>query len=443
MLYLGKELTSKRFIGDPKLFSLEERIFNTVCLFVLISMCFEIPFNLYMGLMVSAFLSIFGLFFCTVLYYLSRFKRKSKLGINLFCLLCNGAITGSYFYNSGINGPNLLMFVLVFFLSVSIIPKKNFKIWLPLNVLLVLSIIVVEYLYPELIPNIYTDKLTKTIDYSFTYLIVGCLIYLIVSYIRQNYDHERVSAMEKNIAIEQQHAEILLQKKELERLNSEKDKLFSIVSHDIRMPLNSIQGYLEMLSEHDLVEEEKEYLKQQLLQLTRDTSDMVLNILSWSKTQMEGSYVELAQLNVSKAINEGLNVERNAATIKGVELQIKADENLIILADKNMFQLVIRNLVNNAIKFTPAGGTITISTHKNEDNCCISIKDNGLGIDPKQQDTLFKLKASSTFGTNNERGIGLGLLLCKEFTDLQGGTIGFERNIDKGSNFFLSFKLAN
>ena len=436
MLYLGKQLTSRRFIGDPKLFSLEERIFNTVSLFVFISMCFEIPFNLYMGLTVSAFLSIFGLFFCAALYYLSRFKRKSKLGIHLFCLLCNAAITGSYFYNSGINGPNLLMFLLVFFLSVSIIPKKNFKIWLPLNLLLVLSIIVIEYIYPELIPNIYTDQLSKTIDYSFTYLIVGGLIYLVVSYIRKNYDYERVSALEKNIAIEEQ-------KKELERLNSEKDKLFSIVSHDIRMPLNSIQGYLEMLAEHDLDEDEKEYLKEQLLQLTRDTSDMVLNILSWSKTQMEGSYVELAQLNVSEALKEGLNIEKNAAKRKGVDLVIKTDDSLTILADKNMLQLVIRNLVNNAIKFTQNGGLITLTTQRRGEDCCISIKDNGLGINPEQQETLFKLKAISTYGTNNERGIGLGLLLCKEFTDLQGGKIWFERNTDKGSSFFLSFKLAN
>lgn len=396
-----------------------------------------------MGLMVSAFLSIFGLFFCAALYYLSRFKRKSKLGINLFCLLCNAAITGSYFYNSGINGPNFLMFLLVFFLSVSIIPKKNFKIWLPFNFLLVLSIIVVEYVYPELIPNVYTDELSKTIDFSFTYIIVGGLIYLVVSYIRKNYDYERASALEKNIAIEEQNAEILLQKKELERLNSEKDKLFSIVSHDIRMPLNSIQGYLEMLSEHDLDEDEKEYLKQQLLQLTRDTSDMVLNILSWSKTQMEGSYVELEQLNVSEALKAGLNIEKNAAKRKGVDLVIKTDDSLTILADKNMLQLVIRNLVNNAIKFTQNGGLITLTTQRKGEDCCISIKDNGLGIEPEQQENLFKLKAISTYGTNNERGIGLGLLLCKEFTDLQGGKIWFERNTDKGSSFFLSFKLAN
>lgn len=396
-----------------------------------------------MGLMVSGFLSVFGLFFCAVLYYLSRFKRKSKLGINIFCLLCNAAITASYFYNSGINGPNLLMFLLVFFLSVSIIPKKDFKTWLPFNLLLVLSIIVVEYFYPQLAPNVYADELSKIIDYSFTYAIVVGLFYLIISYIRKNYDYERVSALEKNIAIEKQNAEILLQKKELERLNSEKDKLFSIVSHDIRMPLNSIQGYLEMLSENDIDEEEKDYLRQQLLQITRDTSDMVMNILSWSKNQMEGSYVELVQINVSDVVKKGLNLEKNAAKRKGVELVINSDDSFNILADKNMFQLIVRNLVNNAIKFTPRGGLIEINTLKKGKDCCISIKDNGLGINQEQQEKLFKLRASSTYGTNNERGIGLGLLLCKEFTDLQEGKIWFEPNADKGSNFFISFKLAN
>lgn len=442
MLVPLKKLNGKKLIGDPNLFSLEERIFNTVCIIAVITMCFEIPFNLIIGLVVPASLCVFGLLFSAYLYYISRFKRQSSFGIKLFCVMCNVCFAINYFYNSGIYGPNLLLFSLVFLMIVAIIPKAHFKFWLPMNVILVFAILIVEYLYPQLVPNAYADPLNKTIDFGTTYLVVVVLIYFAISYIRENYDYERVSVLNKNLAIEAQNTKIMEQNNELERLHIEKDKLFSIVTHDIRSPLGSIQSYLEILTENDLDEKERMSLEQQLLQITRDTSDMLTNLLSWFKTQMEGAHVDLNVLPVKDALINGLSIEKNIAVGKGVELIISSEEDLAIIADQNMFQLVLRNLVGNAIKFTEPGGMITIGTLKDRDHCQIMIKDNGRGIDPVQQEKLFKLKASSTFGTHNERGIGLGLLLCKEYTELQGGKIWFESNVDKGSTFFLSFKLA-
>lgn len=435
MQVLGKKLDGNRLIGNPELFSLQERIFNTVCIIAFITMCFEIPFNFFIGLAVPAGLCIFGVVFSAYVYYLSRFRRKSSLGIKLFCIICNAAFTVNYFFNSGIYGPNLLLFSLVFLMVIAVIPKEHFKIWIPINILLVFAILSVEYFYPQSAPNVYISLLSKTIDFGVTYLVVVTLTYFAISYIRKNYDGERFSVDEKNKAIEKQ-------KLELERINSEKDKLFSIVAHDIRMPLNSIQSYLELLSETDLVEEERAHVQKQLLQITRDTSAMVTNVLSWSKTQMGGSRVELAPMDVKEALVNGLNIEKSISHKKGVALEIKSEDGLHIIADHNMFQLVVRNLVNNAIKFTEKGGYVVVLAKRNAGNCYIEVRDNGLGISLEQQKKLFKLKALSTYGTNKEKGIGLGLLLCKEFTDLQGGRIWFENNGDKGSAFLLSFALS-
>ncbi len=442
MLVLGKKLNGKKLIGDPNLFSLEERIFNTVCIIAFITMCFEVPFNFFIGLVVPGFLCVFGVLFSAFLYYLSRFKRKSSLGIKVFCIVCNICFAINYFYNSGIYGPNLLLFALVFLMIVAIIPKAHFKIWLPMNVILVFAILIAEYLDPQLIPNAYANPLNKAIDFGTTYLVVVVLIYFAISYIRENYDYERVSVLKKNIAIETQNTKIIEQNSELERLHIEKDKLFSIVTHDIRSPLSSIQSYLEILTEHDLSQAERISLEQQLLQITRDTSDMLTNVLSWSKTQMEGAHVELTVLSVTEALNTGLSIEKSIAVRKGVKLNVVNNQQLSIIADQNMFQLVLRNLVSNAIKFTQPGGLITVSASEEDGYCCIMVKDNGKGIETKQQEQLFKLKASSTFGTHNEKGIGLGLLLCKEYTDLQDGKIWFESRVNEGSTFFLSFKLA-
>ncbi len=116
-------------------------------------------------------------------------------------------------------------------------------------------------------------------------------------------------------------------------------------------------------------------------------------------------------------------------------------EGVIIAADLNMFKIVVRNLVNNAIKFTPEGGAVSVFVERNHQHCFIKVKDNGIGVNPNDRETLFNLTALSTFGTNNEKGVGLGLLLCKEFTELQGGEIWYEANEDRGSTFVVSFKL--
>lgn len=443
MLILGKKLDGRKLIGDPVLFSLEERIFNTFCIIAFITMCFEVPFNFYIKLIVPACLCVFGVIASAFLYYLSRFKRKSTLGIKLFSVICNITFAINYFFNSGIFGPNLLLFALAFLLVVAIIPKEEFKIWIPMNMVLVLVILGIEYLYPDLVPNVYMNELSKTIDFAITYLVVVLITYFAISYIRKNYDYEKTSVLEKNKAIETQNKKILEQNNQLERLNSEKDKLFSIVTHDIRTPLSSIQSYLELLAEHDLDIEERTSIKQQLLQITRDTSDMLTNVLTWSKSQiMEGTHVNLLPIDVKTALINGLAIEQNIAIKKGINFNIHCEPDLVIIADQNMFQLVVRNLVSNAIKFTKVGGNIDVSAVKRNNEGCIMIKDNGLGIGAQQAEKLFQLNATSTYGTNNEKGIGLGLLLCKEFTDLQEGKIWFEPNEEKGSTFFLSFKLS-
>ena len=443
MLVLGRKINDKVIIGDPLKFSLEERIFNTFCVIAFVSMLIEIPFNFLIGLVVPGTLCIIALFFSIYLYYLSRFKRKSTLSIIFFCIFCNVAFSISYFYNSGIFGPNLLLFSIIFLLIISVIPKNQFKVWIPLQTLLVLSILTIEYYNPNLAPMVYSSDFTKFLDFGVTYLVAVALIYFAISYIRKNYDSERALVLDKGIALEEQSKKIIQQNEELEKLSIEKDKLFSIVTHDIKTPLNSIQGYLELLAQVDLNNEERLLLKQQLLEVTKNTSSMLTNVLSWSKTQLEGSHAELVSLDVKQTLTNGLNIEHSNAKRKGVALDIYCEDGFEIIADQNMFELVMRNLVNNAIKFTPKDGSVTINVIEEDGKCVIMVKDTGLGIGHHQQEKIFKLKACSTFGTNNERGIGLGLMLCKEFTELQGGEIWFDSTPKQGSTFNLSFNKVN
>ncbi|OIQ68595.1 alginate biosynthesis sensor protein KinB [mine drainage metagenome] len=156
---------------------------------------------------------------------------------------------------------------------------------------------------------------------------------------------------------------------------------------------------------------------------------------------MHGVKVNGVKVNVNDVLKSTFQIHQTIAAEKGIHLanQLKAD--MYIVADTDMFQLVVRNLISNAIKFTPPGGEITMSADIVGDECRIMIKDNGIGIPFEEQGNIFSLKVNSVYGTKNEKGVGLGLVLCKEFTELQNGKIGFESTPGAGSKFYISFKL--
>jgi signal transduction histidine kinase len=231
--------------------------------------------------------------------------------------------------------------------------------------------------------------------------------------------------------------------RELEIANETKNKLFSILAHDLRSPLASIQNYLEILSQFKLEEEERTSMNKELLSATQHTQQMLTNMLSWSKSQMDGVKVDIVKLNVKDALKSTLEIHHAIAAEKGIHLIDRLKDEIFIYADADMLQLVIRNLVNNAIKFTPPGGEIIVSNDITGDKCRIIVKDNGAGIPVEKQGSIFSLKVRSTFGTKNEKGVGLGLVLCKEFTELQNGQIMFESMQGVGTTFYVSFDLSH
>ena len=168
---------------------------------------------------------------------------------------------------------------------------------------------------------------------------------------------------------------------------------------------------------------------------------MLYNMLMWSKSQMEGANVHLAKVNVANAIKPILTINKLAVAKKRITFETYIDEKVEVWADLNMLQLIIRNLLGNAAKFTPTGGTMLIRTSIQQNNCRIEIKDSGAGI--HQQEDIFSLKVRSTFGTDNEKGVGMGLFLCKEYTIAQQGQIWYENNQEGGSSFYLELPLAN
>ncbi|MCY1532718.1 Phytochrome-like protein cph1 [compost metagenome] len=247
--------------------------------------------------------------------------------------------------------------------------------------------------------------------------------------------------MEKAAAVEQSNEQIRAQKEQLEKSNSEKNKLMSIISHDLRSPLMNIQNYLQLLNENRVDDSNRAAVEKSLLQSTNGAVEMLSNFLHWSKSQMDGVNANPAIINLHTALQSTLEMEKVNAAKKDIALNIHIPATLQVLADVDMLQLVVRNLISNAIKFTPAGGKIEVNAVTAAKECKITIKDNGIGIAPEKQDKIFSIRAESTYGTLNEKGIGLGLMLCKDFIERQGGRIDFESSPGEGSGFYIFIPL--
>jgi two-component system sensor histidine kinase/response regulator len=413
--------------GSNAEFSLESRIFHSLCIVAIIALAYAIPTNFALGLQISAWISVILFSAQTILFYLSRFKRKTEVSRILSILIFHLFLLINYFYNSGINGPTLLLLLVVFFLVISVSNAKEYKIWISLNIIIVLSLIASEYYYPELIKKSYSNRETYFADIASSYMACILIILIGVRYIKKNY------------YLTQQLLEI--KASDLERLNQTKNKLFSIVSHDLRAPIATVQGYLEAISHMDMSKENWEEVKGSLIQMTHSTDNMLSNLLIWSKSQMDGIKCYKKRINLADTLIPVIEVFQSIAHAKKITMDYSIDNKLIVNADQNMLQLVVRNFLSNSIKFTHPGGNISIKVISDELTYIIQISDTGIGMTEEIKKSIFNVTAESSYGTKNEKGIGLGLNLCKEFTEMQGGSIWFTSVLGQGSIFCISMSL--
>jgi two-component system sensor histidine kinase/response regulator len=425
MRYKLRMLT-ETLLGVPVYNSIESYIFNTITLILAIALGFNTAVNYAIGLHLLAALMLFTFATALGLYYLCRVKNKLNTAVVLFGLIGNAVFIINFYFNSGIEGPTLLIFILLLFLLISISPRKQHFFWMMLNSSVVSALLIVSYYYPNLVKNSYPSRFHSYTDIGYSYLVVGLLIGLITVYLKNTYNTQKIL--------------LEIKAKELKEVNGTKDKILSIIAHDLRAPLASIQNYLEILNEFKLSEEEKKRMEEELLSKTKDTGQLLSNLLYWSMSQMNGVKVKLTTLNLKESIAPVLHLSEVAAMEKGIEIVNLLPADAFLIADLDMIQIMVRNLISNAVKFTLPGGHVTISCTVENQQCKVMISDNGVGIAAEQQASIFSLKTNSTYGTKQEKGTGLGLVLCKEFAELQNGTIGFESNEGGGTTFYFTLK---
>lgn len=231
---------------------------------------------------------------------------------------------------------------------------------------------------------------------------------------------------------------------QLKELNTSKDKLFSIIAHDLRSPFNNILGFSELLVKNGKTYDADK--NQQYLSIinssAKNTLNLLDNLLNWAKSQAGRIVYTPQKISLSKAIDEMVINFNITAKFKHITLNYIKTTEIEVYTDIDLLKTVLRNLISNAIKFTEQDGTITISAIKKQNYIEISIADNGVGMNEENCKKLFKTATNnSSRGTANEKGSGLGLVLCKEFVEKLGGTIWVKSKIGKGSEFIFTLPL--
>jgi len=249
---------------------------------------------------------------------------------------------------------------------------------------------------------------------------------------------ELLSRVQTHLELKHARKQLELQNNELKENLSTKNKFFSIIAHDLKNPFNSLLGLSKIMSESieqkdwDQVKEIAGYINQ----TTQQSYKLLTNLLEWSRLQMGNIQFNPTKFSLKQLIDETVQLNEASYSEKRITVTTDVEETLELTADWQMLQAIVRNLLSNAIKFTKQGQAVYISATRNNNTVEISIKDKGIGIAEKDIEKLFKIESGfSRRGTNNEKGTGLGLLLCKEFVEKHNGKIWVESEVGKGSDF--------
>lgn len=342
----------------------------------------------------------------------------------------------SIVYFSGINLGVELSFILYGILSVFFLQeldKMLFSVGLSMVSYFVLAVICKNYTYQLATANIFF--------YLFNQLLAIAFIFYGLFLIKRENNGYQQNILQQNEAIAASERLLKRQTEELTELNAVKNKLFSIIAHDLKAPIYALRNLFRNMQEYDLPASDiKEMVPEVVNELTT-TSSLMENLLLWAKSQMQADAVKPQLIDLSGLIQEVARLLQLQAKTKQIRVVLQMDENLCAFADKDMINLVLRNLLSNAIKYTPDKGVITLVVQKVPAGVEVKVKDTGKGMDAAAIEKINQNNYYTTKGTAGESGTGLGLMLCKEFLLRNGGTLHIESEPGKGS--VLSFTLPD
>jgi len=219
--------------------------------------------------------------------------------------------------------------------------------------------------------------------------------------------------------------------------------LFSIIGHDLRGPIGAFQGLLKLFRDGEMSQKEFMAFIPKLRNDIDHISFTLNNLLSWGQSQMNGLITNPSAISIDALVKSNIKLLSEIAQNKSIQLISRLPENTMVWSDGDQIDIVIRNLISNALKFTPENGIVTIEGIEKNDYWEIAVRDTGIGIDEETKKKIFEENSAVTpYGTNNEKGTGLGLSLCKEMIEKNDGNIWVESIPGKGTSFFFTLTKA-
>lgn len=333
-------------------------------------------------------------------------------------------------YINGVNFGIELSFILYGVLAVFFIRDIGYMIFsisFSMISYFIVSVVLTKYPYQLQQINFAAYLINQAL--AIIYIFYG--LYLIK---RENATYE-TSMLVNNAVLQKNNGEIQKQAQELDQLNSLKNKLFSVISHDLKAPMYALRNLFDDIQKQDMPAEEIKMLIPDVKNDLNYTVSLMDNLLQWAKSQMQAHTVHAETHNVKEMIDEVMQILYLQSEAKKIHIENKVADGYNIWADRDMINLVLRNLISNAIKFSPSGGKISIGTFDQSVFTEIYVKDAGKGISKEELKKIGEEEFYSSNGTAHEQGTGLGLMLCKEFLAKNNGQLHIQSEPGKGSVF--------
>lgn len=381
-------------------------------------------------------LAFFSISFLIALFLLRKEKFTSAK------ILALTSMTISMFIGSGLIGRQTGIHI--FFFLISLFPiviwsfdhRRKIIFFFLLNIL---CFFYVEYLLPSdrvIIPLPEENLiLIRSISYSISFIIIALIILL----------YQKLAENKEKLLLDA-NKDLKRKTEELIKLNVTKDKFFSILAHDLKNPFGSVVNGLELLIMKNNNRSEGKFTNiiESLHKTATSTFELLEKLLEWGKIRTRKIHPQFDNININDIVHETIDLYEKAIRDKSLQINIDLEKNLLVYADHYMLSLIVRNLVSNAIKFTPKKGEIKIlSEHIDDGRTEIAIVDSGIGISEEDLENLFQIdKTLSSPGTENEMGSGLGLHLCKEYAEQLFGRISVTSKLGEGSRFTISLRKA-
>lgn len=341
-------------------------------------------------------------------------------------------------YINGISLGAELSFILYGILSVFFIQDIGYMIFS-------IAFSMVSYFFLSVILKKYTYQLEE-INFI-AYLINQGLAIVYIFYglylIKTENGNYNMALQQTNVEIKNQSDQLQQQAEELDELNSLKNKLFSVISHDLKAPMYALRNLFDNIHSQDMPADEIKALIPDVKKDLNYTVSLMENLLQWAKSQMQSHTVKPQLINISDIIDEVMHLLHLQAEAKRITITKRSEGPVYAWADYDMINLVIRNLVSNAIKFTPQGGHICIGSNEQPSFAEIYVKDSGKGMSSRDVKKINAHEFFTTNGTAQEQGTGLGLMLCKEFLAKNDGCLRIESEPGRGSTFSFTLPLGD